>query len=62
LQAKNAAKTYCPSGHPYTDDNTYRYPDGRRRCIACRRISDNGAIPKERRKLYKRRMRSIEAA
>ncbi|MBN0039487.1 hypothetical protein JN535_04765 [Cellulosimicrobium cellulans] len=32
------AKTHCPYGHPYNEDNTIVYPsDGRRRCRACRR-------------------------
>jgi hypothetical protein len=34
--AIHAAVTHCPAGHPYDDDNTYRYPDGRRGCRACR--------------------------
>lgn len=29
-----AAKTHCPSGHPYDEDNTHRYK-GRRFCKAC---------------------------
>jgi hypothetical protein len=33
----NSAKTHCPSGHEYTEENTYRYSDGRRACQACRR-------------------------
>lgn len=32
----NATKTHCPSGHPYSQENTYR--DGRgRRCRQCHR-------------------------
>ena len=31
----NAAKTHCPSGHEYTDANTYR-ACGRRLCRTCR--------------------------
>lgn len=58
FQARNAAKTRCPAGHEYTPNNTYRYPDGRRRCIACRRASDNRDGPRERRKQYKRRIRA----
>lgn len=38
---RNAAKTHCPQGHPYSPENTYqtRTRDGRRRreCRACRR-------------------------
>lgn len=33
----NAGKTHCPAGHPYDDENTYRSPQGRRVCRACRR-------------------------
>lgn len=36
-----AEKTHCPAGHPYDDENTYRYArsDGttERHCRACRR-------------------------
>jgi len=31
-------KTHCPSGHPYTEENTYHH-DGRR-CKKCRSIYD----------------------
>lgn len=32
------AKTHCPHGHEYTEENTIVYPsDGRRRCRTCRR-------------------------
>lgn len=34
---RNAQKTHCKHGHEYTDDNTYRYPDGRRSCLTCRK-------------------------
>lgn len=32
-----ASKTSCPQGHPYTEENTYTYPTGRRACHECRR-------------------------
>jgi len=32
-----ANKTHCPQGHEYTDDNTYRRPNGSRECRACRK-------------------------
>jgi hypothetical protein len=32
---KNASKTHCPAHHEYTEENTYRYPDGRRGCREC---------------------------
>jgi hypothetical protein len=34
ISARNAAKTHCPAGHPYTTDNTYYY-QGRRSCATC---------------------------
>lgn len=37
LAAKNAAKTHCPQGHDYTDENTHRDSLGRRNCRACDR-------------------------
>lgn len=34
------AKTHCPHGHEYTEENTIVYPsEGRRRCLSCRRAS-----------------------
>lgn len=35
--ARNAAKTHCRHGHPFTDENTRLTPDGARRCITCER-------------------------
>jgi hypothetical protein len=32
------SKTNCPSGHPYSGDNLYIHPTGRRCCRACSRI------------------------
>lgn len=32
-----ANRTHCPQGHPYSPDNTYRYPQGNRACNECRR-------------------------
>jgi|SRR5271157_3784042 len=37
--AKNAAKTSCIHGHPYTEENTYHRPDKNgRMCRACGRL------------------------
>lgn len=36
--AENFAKTECPSGHPYDEENTHWY-DGRRYCKACNRAA-----------------------
>jgi hypothetical protein len=35
--ALNAAKTHCPQGHPYSAENTYVSPQGKRFCRACHR-------------------------
>jgi hypothetical protein len=35
--AKNAAKTHCPQGHPYDEENTKVKRDGGRACRACGR-------------------------
>jgi len=37
--ARQMAKTHCLHGHLYDEMNTYRTPDGRRNCRACRRTS-----------------------
>jgi hypothetical protein len=37
IAARNAAKTHCPSGHPFDETNTYRRKSGRD-CRACRLI------------------------
>ncbi len=36
LYTLNAMKTYCPSDHEYTAENTYTSPDGSRECRICR--------------------------
>jgi hypothetical protein len=33
--AANAAKTHCPQGHPYDEENTHYAPGGGRTCRAC---------------------------
>lgn len=39
IARRNAAKAACPRGHAYTDDNTYRRPNGSRVCKLCRRLA-----------------------
>lgn len=34
---KNALKTHCPKGHPYSSENTYLPKRGGRMCRECRR-------------------------
>lgn len=36
-QRSAVIKTHCPQGHPYTDENTVRRPEGWRHCRICRR-------------------------
>lgn len=56
----NAAKTHCPKGHAYTDENTYRDSEGSRDCIACRReydrrrVRDKEKVREYNRERYKR--------
>lgn len=42
LARRNAVKTHCSEGHPYTPDNTYLHTNKkgitRRHCMTCRRI------------------------
>lgn len=33
----NGRKTHCSRGHEFSEDNTYRYPSGRRECRTCSR-------------------------
>jgi hypothetical protein len=38
--AHSRAKTHCPSGHGYTEDNTYYRANGHRICKSCVSIQD----------------------
>lgn len=40
ISAKNAVKVACLQGHPYSAENTYVTPDGRRGCRTCRRAAE----------------------
>lgn len=37
---RNAGKTRCPQGHPYSGKNLYVNPQGHRFCRTCKRASD----------------------
>lgn len=39
VPAEHAAKTHCPSGHPYDVANTYIAPTGERHCRECRKLT-----------------------
>ncbi|MBC9714057.1 HNH endonuclease [Streptomyces sp. TRM66268-LWL] len=41
--AARAAVTHCPAGHPYDQANTYRAPNGTRKCRACKNASARAA-------------------
>ncbi len=36
-RAHQLAKTHCPKGHPYSGENLYVTPEGKRGCKTCRR-------------------------
>lgn len=38
-RAHQVGKTHCPKGHPYSGDNLYVSPDGRRHCRECGRAA-----------------------
>jgi hypothetical protein len=38
IGARQKAKTHCPHGHPYNNENTYRNPQGERACRTCQRL------------------------
>lgn len=48
IQWKN--KTHCPSGHPYSPENTYVSPAGGRQCRECRRETDRRYKQRQRRR------------
>jgi len=50
--AKNARKTHCPEGHPYSGENLYVNPKGQRICRIC---------VKEAQKRYRLRCEALQA-
>lgn len=47
--ARNSAKTHCDHGHEFTEANTYRGPDGWRRCRECTRLKNAAYHARKRR-------------
>jgi len=43
-----AAKTHCPQGHEYTDENTYRIKTGGRACRVCRNAATRRYAAKQK--------------
>lgn len=43
--AKNARKTHCSNGHPFTEENTRKEKDRYRRCIVCARAVQRRRYP-----------------
>ena len=39
ITARNASKTHCPKGHPFSGENLYVTPEGFRHCRICSRAS-----------------------
>lgn len=39
------SKTSCPAGHPYNEENTYRRPNGSRKCRVCNRLRETSRRP-----------------
>jgi hypothetical protein len=39
---RNAARTRCARNHPFTSQNTYITPDGRRQCRTCKQARNAG--------------------
>lgn len=50
-RARQAAKTHCPKGHPYSGDNLFQHKDGRRECRICRRTSRLESYHRVRRRI-----------
>ncbi len=61
LQAENAAKTNCPYGHEFTEENTYVDTRGSRRCRTCRNEESRTSIALARRAAHKRKIRKAVA-
>lgn len=45
---RQRAKTRCPQGHPYSGQNLYTFPDGRRGCRTCGRAARRTRYQREK--------------
>lgn len=52
MQRRAGLKTHCPSGHPYSPENSYRTPAGNTVCRTCRKRSQR--VVKDRQKAARR--------
>jgi hypothetical protein len=52
FQARNAAKTHCPKGHPYDEANTKVDKRGRRSCKECHRERNRSRKRRARKHLH----------
>jgi hypothetical protein len=49
-RARALSRTHCPSGHPFTPENTYYHPEGYRACRACGREAQRRYAARKRAK------------
>lgn len=54
VAARNAKKTNCPSGHPYTPENTKYQKSGARVCRTCHRLGNKTPKARERKLRWQR--------
>jgi hypothetical protein len=58
VPAAHAAKTHCKNGHAFTPGNTYRTPQGHRRCRECCLVAERTKKRKRHRPNRQRRKRA----
>lgn len=62
FQARNAAKTHCPQGHEYSEENTRVDPKGSRRCRECSRIEQRRPDVLKRKRFRRRASKEAQVA
>ena len=55
---KNARRTHCIHGHPFSGENLYVAPDGHRQCRTCKRKADR----ESKKRHYPERIAKMRAA